>query len=277
MGRRAVAWRVGLTVVLAAGLAGSAGALAQAAVQANPAPFVATAPMALGAPAPAPIGFLRFCARRPDQCGLHPAEAGAELETHLMAQYYWAVTFQTGAVSSEARVEARPPLAATDGALARLSDLNQRVNHAIRYESDIKQFGVSDYWTLPLVAGGRAAGDCKDYVLEKRRALTDAGVPLEDLSIAIVRTGLGETHAVLLVSTDQGELVLDSLSPRIMRWSDVRYTWIERQAPGRQLEWVKIPPRPLPRTLPAAGRTVGAPTETSAPGELFASDFDLSP
>jgi predicted transglutaminase-like cysteine proteinase len=237
MGRRAEARRVGVAIASVVVLAGSAVGVARADTP-------AAGPMRLGAPAPAPIGFLRFCARRPDQCGLNRAEAGADLETQLVAQYYWAVTFRTGGASPDAGSVAAPqPLAATSEVLARLEELNQRINRNIRYESDVKQFGVADYWTLPLQAGGRGAGDCKDYVLEKRRALTDAGVPLEDLSIAIVRTGLGETHAVLLVSTEQGEIVMDSLSTRISSWRDVRYTWIERQAPHQQLAWVKIPAR----------------------------------
>lgn len=251
MRRGALALRICAALSVAVSVA-SVGALAQAGAGSASSPPMAGS-MQLGAPAPAPIGFLRFCARRPDQCGLDPTEAGADLETQLVGRYYWGVTFQAepaafdvGVARREPSAAMRAPLSLTGVEFANLADLNQRINHAIRYESDIKQFGVADYWTLPLDGAGRGAGDCKDYVLEKRRALTDAGVPLDDLSIAIVRTGLGETHAVLLVATDQGELVMDSLSPRIMRWSEVRYTWIERQAPGRQLAWVKVAPRQNP-------------------------------
>ena len=94
--------------------------------------------------------------------------------------------------------------------------------------------------------GTRITGTCrcrrgsKDYVLEKRRALIAEGVPAANLSIAIVKTPRGETHAVLLVATDRGELVLDSLSDWIQPWWKVRYTWISRQAPGQQLSWVAI-------------------------------------
>jgi predicted transglutaminase-like cysteine proteinase len=90
------------------------------------------------------------------------------------------------------------------------------------------------------MVGERAEGDCKDYVLEKRRALVADGVPAADLSIAIVMTPWGETHAVLLVRTDRGELVLDSLSQWIQPWRKVHYKWIKRQAPGQQLTWVSL-------------------------------------
>jgi predicted transglutaminase-like cysteine proteinase len=132
------------------------------------------------------------------------------------------------------------PLVADRGLMTMLNRVNLGVNGAIRYEPDQRQYGIDDYWTLPLEAGGTAAGDCKDYVLEKRRALIDAGISAADLSIAIVKTVWGETHAVLLVSTDRGELVLDSLSSQIRPWRKAPYQWVERQAPGEQLVWVKI-------------------------------------
>ena len=60
------------------------------------------------------------------------------------------------------------------------------------------------------------------------------------LTIAIVRTRQGEGHAVLLVATDQGEYVLDNLSPWAMPWRQVGYQWLKRQAPGQPLTWVSI-------------------------------------
>jgi predicted transglutaminase-like cysteine proteinase len=260
--------------------------------------------MVLGPVAAAPLGYLRFCARRPYQCGLDAPTAanGAPIDPDarakaLFARYYWSTAFQdagagvlrldptsgpapqaaapqsdaSGAydwatffggsartpkptpiaapISAAAPVQtampAAPvvvpdPLVTTPALMSTLDGVNQRINRAIRYVADEAQYGTPDYWTLPLETGGPAAGDCKDYVLEKRRALVAAGVTAGDLSIAIVRTWRGETHAVLLVSTDKGELVLDSLSSWIRPWRDVGYTWVERQAPGQQLVWVKI-------------------------------------
>jgi predicted transglutaminase-like cysteine proteinase len=239
--------------------------------------------MNLGERAPAPLGYLRFCARRPDQCGLQveggdaAAESGAALERRLIGTYFWSVAFATHAAAAPSptagvagigatlRWASSAPSATTapsfapspgrlvsgplgsalvldDGVMALLDRTNLRINESIRYESDESQFGAGDYWTLPLDVGGSGAGDCKDFVLEKRRALVAAGVPDEALSIAIVRTPWGETHAVLLVATDRGELVLDSLSAFVAPWQETHYVWLERQAPGSQLDWVKILP-----------------------------------
>jgi predicted transglutaminase-like cysteine proteinase len=126
------------------------------------------------------------------------------------------------------------------GRLQHIREVNDRINAAISPATDVQAFGVNDVWTLPLRRGGRALGNCKHYVLEKRRALVDAGVPSADMSIAIVRTVTNEMHAVLLVKTSEGEVVLDNLTRDIRGWRDVNYTWLERQKPGEPLAWVRL-------------------------------------
>ena len=279
------------------------------------------------------MGYLEFCARRPDQCGLsRVANAdGAPLDAELRAQdlrrrYYWAVAladspappprltpasgaavanvssldhamwrgapppapdngaprlspatwggstqsllqpavltssppqdpFQVKASPAPADHVADPlnlsdadadapqtvqPIAITPQMMTMLDGINRHVNESIRYASARALYGNADYWTLPLEAGGLRAGDCKDYVLEKRKALVEQGVPSADLSIAVVLLRDGIAHAVLLVATDHGELVMDSLSSWIEPWNKLDYHWVSRQAPGQQLVWVKV-------------------------------------
>lgn len=114
--------------------------------------------------------------------------------------------------------------------------INRRLNREIRHIEDNALYGQADLWTLPLAA----RGDCEDYVLAKRQALIEAGVPAEALSIAIVETRWGETHAVLLLASNRGEYVLDSLSPWVTRWDRVDYRWRERQARGGTFDWVSV-------------------------------------
>ena len=118
-----------------------------------------------------------------------------------------------------------------------VNTINRRVNRQIRRADDARTYGVADYWAVP--RGDGARGDCEDFVLAKRRALIEAGVPAGALSIAIVDTQWGESHAVLLISAEQGEFVLDSLTPWISRWDRVNYVWRERQLPGRPFDWVR--------------------------------------
>jgi predicted transglutaminase-like cysteine proteinase len=114
--------------------------------------------------------------------------------------------------------------------------VNRRLNREIRHVEDLDLHGRTDLWTQPV----NARGDCEDYVLAKRQALIEAGVPAQALSIAIVETRWGETHAVLLLASDRGEYVLDSLSPWVTRWDRVDYRWRERQARGGTFDWVRV-------------------------------------
>ncbi|WP_084176060.1 transglutaminase-like cysteine peptidase [Brevundimonas bacteroides] len=114
--------------------------------------------------------------------------------------------------------------------------INRSLNREIRHVEDRDLYGRPDLWTLPVAS----RGDCEDYVLAKRQALIHAGVPAQALSIAIVETRWGETHAVLLLASDRGEYVLDSLSPWVTRWDQVDYRWRERQARGGTFDWVSV-------------------------------------
>ncbi len=114
---------------------------------------------------------------------------------------------------------------------ALLSKTNLSINNAIARADDIDNDGVPDRWDLPLLNGTKK-GDCEDYALEKRRQLIQQGLPAEALSLAIVRTSWGETHAVLVVDTDRGAYVLDSLTPWVTPWTQTRFQWITRQAAG---------------------------------------------
>ena len=138
-----------------------------------------------------------------------------------------------------ATAPASAPLPLNRALLDRLNETNRRINFSIIAKADVETFGDSDYWHLPLLDGTRV-GDCKDFVLEKRRALIAAGVPEDALAIAIVQTRRGEGHAVLLVATDQGEYVLDNLSPWVTPWRDVDYRWMKRQVAGQPLSWVRV-------------------------------------
>jgi predicted transglutaminase-like cysteine proteinase len=119
-----------------------------------------------------------------------------------------------------------------------VNGINRRVNRQIRRSADANTYGEEDYWAVPQSQSAR--GDCEDFVLAKRRALIDAGVPAAALSIAIVETRWGESHAVLLLASDRGEFILDSLSPWVTRWDRVDYAWRERQLPGRPFDWVQV-------------------------------------
>jgi predicted transglutaminase-like cysteine proteinase len=132
---------------------------------------------------------------------------------------------------------------------ALLTKTNETVNRAIVPQDDIVTYGVADYWATPLEAGVHF-GDCEDYVLEKRHRLIAEGVPASALSIAVVLTEKGETHAVLVVATNTGDYVLDNRTPYILPWAQTAYRWRERQVAGSASQWAFAAVHPSPDAQP---------------------------
>jgi predicted transglutaminase-like cysteine proteinase len=97
-----------------------------------------------------------------------------------------------------------------------LQSVNSSVNRSIRPRRD-----RLDTWSATA-----RRGDCDDYVMTKRRSLMRAGVPASALRIAIVRTRRGEGHAILIVKTSAGELVLDNLRSGIVRRNETGYRFV---------------------------------------------------
>ncbi len=200
-----------------------------------------------------PRGYVEYCLRNPEDC---PRPA---VETRGMsaASAYWQGVFS--AVEPGAITAARAPAKAAFGnILARreplerqslltlsptvwddLNRVNRAVNSAALPISDQNLYGRSDYWSLPVRIGDRLQGDCEDFVLEKKRRLTSLGYPANVLSVALVRTASGENHAVLVVGTNRGDFVLDSLSDRISPWSRAHYTLLLRQSPEGDNLWAR--------------------------------------
>jgi len=117
--------------------------------------------------------------------------------------------------------------------------VNRKVNRSTRRMPDWELYHVNDYWTAA-GEGADARGDCEDLALEKRRELIDAGISAKALSIALAQTPEGEDHAVLIVATDSGDIVLDNLTDKISPWDATQYRWLARQEAASPLDWVAI-------------------------------------
>ena len=155
----------------------------------------------------------------------------------------------TGATAQSPLREPPQTVALTAELWTAVTKINDKVNRALKPASDTSLYGVTDRWATPIASGVRA-GDCEDYVLEKRRALIAAGVPKTALSIAIATTGWGEHHAVLLIETDRGVYVLDSLTPWILPWRKANLTWHERQVSGSAFRWAMVNALEAPPLMP---------------------------
>jgi predicted transglutaminase-like cysteine proteinase len=127
-----------------------------------------------------------------------------------------------------ASVQAKPSrsFVLTADRMSQLQQINSHVNSTIREVSDIEQYGREDVWTLP--TSGK--GDCEDFALLKRKMLIESGWPSSALSITVGATAQGEAHAVLLVSTTQGQYVLDNLTSSILSPERTGHVFHARQS-----------------------------------------------
>jgi len=113
--------------------------------------------------------------------------------------------------------------------------VNVELNRSIVPVTDADLYNVEERWTYP-----DGFGDCEDYALAKRRALIQNGWDPSTLLIAVVRQKSGDGHAVLMVRTDRGDLVLDNQDGSIRLWSETPYQYLKRQSQANSGEWVDI-------------------------------------
>jgi predicted transglutaminase-like cysteine proteinase len=174
-------------------------------------------------PGPVPAGFISFCMRFADQCTAPPNAPAIVI--------FDSTRWQT------------------------LEKINQRINRAIRPLDDQTHYGRAEYWNIPT----DGYGDCEDYALTKRKELMEAGFPEPSLRIALVMTWRNERHAVLTVSSDRGDFVLDNLTDAIVSWDKTGFAWVERQDPNRAWAWVALGTPSDPAYVASiAGRPVGS-------------------
>ncbi|MCB9990074.1 MAG: transglutaminase-like cysteine peptidase [Rhodospirillales bacterium] len=99
-----------------------------------------------------------------------------------------------------------------------LEQMAKRVNAYIndqKYILDNRNYGQSDYWSTPIEFFERG-GDCEDFAIAKYVSLRALGVPEERLRVAIVHDLKKDIpHAVLVVYTDSGALILDNQNERV--------------------------------------------------------------
>src|ERR1700744_5460292 len=140
--------------------------------------------MQVSGPISPPAGYMDFCRRHIDQCGLRAkallangmlvwnsgnaiASGGRDLQPAAVRRtggpqrYNWAMIFGSARLAAES-VQQHQAMAAEEPVADRnepalsaavwhmLQDVNQQVNAQIRQRSDIDNYGVEDYWDTPL-------------------------------------------------------------------------------------------------------------------------------
>ena len=150
-----------------------------------------------------PIGYVEMCAREPRECQV----LGGRRTRLPLSPERWNLIYQ----------------------------VNAFVNGKIAPVSDEELYGKPEYWTFPT-----DAGDCEDYLLLKKRYLESLGFPATALLITVVLDEKQQGHAVLTVTTDKGDFVLDNRRNDVLRWNDTDYTFLKRQSAEDPRQWVSL-------------------------------------
>lgn len=153
-----------------------------------------------------PIGHVNFCARNTAEC----LPLGGSVSKIKLTRQNWKL----------------------------LHEVNIYTNESITPVTDQDLYSVPELWTYPTTAG-----DCEDYVLQKKRYLEGLGIPGETMLITVVLDEKGLGHAVLTVRTDRGDFVLDNMRNDIRRWNKTGYTFIKRQSQSNPRQWVSLTTR----------------------------------
>ena len=150
-----------------------------------------------------PVGHADFCRRNPTECTMNATVVD---DVHL-----------------------------TEASWAQLLQVNNHFNVTIIPETDQDLYHVNEYWTYP-----NGFGDCEDIALAKRRALIQMGWPESDLLMTVAKERNGDGHAVLMVRTDRGDLILDNQDSAIRDWRNSPYHFLKRQSQADAGQWVGI-------------------------------------
>ena len=149
-------------------------------------------------------GWVKFCERYPGECDVNPAEPAAVTLSAKM----WRT----------------------------LNTVDRRVNASIKPKTDMEHWGVVDRWDLP----EDGYGDCEDFQLLKRKILVEQyHLPRRALRMTVVIDEQGEGHAVLMVRTDEGDLILDNKRSAILPWHETGYVFVKREGQDGR-DWVSL-------------------------------------
>jgi predicted transglutaminase-like cysteine proteinase len=150
-----------------------------------------------------PVGHLEFCTNHPVECRANDSVVSAT------------------------------PL--DEASWQQLMSVNSYYNQNVTPVTDEDLYKVAEFWTYP-----NGYGDCEDFALAKRRDLINSGWHPSTLMIAVVKEANGNGHAVLIASTDRGDLVLDNQDGNIRLWNETPYKFIKRQSQAHSGQWVDM-------------------------------------
>lgn len=206
--------------------------------------------LGFGAPETPPEGLLDFCFRLPNECGQAAQTWPARPKSEGMMRIGLGPDLSDMPVVTPQKAKLVRPIrgfAVTNADIATINRVNRQINRAMVGVTDQVAFGRNEFWTMPLTAPEvnsvrtKPLADCEDFALEKRRALMAAGIPESAIYLAVAISPRTSLHAVVIVATDRGDLVLDNLNDWLLGYQETGYTWVKRQSTTSLLDWTDAP------------------------------------
>ena len=97
-----------------------------------------------------------------------------------------------------------------------LDRVNLWVNRRIVYIADENNDRQRDYWATADETVARGSGDCEDFAILKMHMLRAAGIDEDRMKLVLLRDlAINADHALLLVRSNAGWVVLDNMTDRI--------------------------------------------------------------
>lgn len=132
----------------------------------------------------------------------------------------------------------------TAAAWAAIRNVNDQGNKIV-WTSDKQVWGEIERWEFPKDLGNKKVEDCDGITLWKLDQLLKQGFPADPLLFTICYTETGEGHAVLCITTDRGDFLLDNRYQDVMSYDQLKeigYHFLYRSQIGGKLTdlWDKI-------------------------------------
>lgn len=126
-----------------------------------------------------------------------------------------------------------------------ITDVQKEATRSIQWRSDKDVWGVLEKWDFPRDSGRYMVEDCDGISLWKMRELISKGIPEEVLLLTICRTETNEGHAVLCITTDRGDFILDNREVNVVGYDFLKskgYRFLYRSRIGGKLtgSWDRI-------------------------------------
>jgi len=118
---------------------------------------------------------------------------------------------------------------------ALIEHVNLETNQRINYRRDPVDTGIADRWRVAVTQG-----DCEDIALAKRQRLIELGFPAGAMRLAVGHIETGEGHAVLVLRTEAGDVILDNRQDDIVAWSDHDMRWSMIQSAQNPRRWLAV-------------------------------------